>query len=479
MDITIDTNQLEREMLQHGRNLVARLFVLVKTAHNYGEGHSALAQPVDQLHAVISSIHRMNAEASLSIKGEYLFLGDFRIKPEASGFEAFRFIMEEMKQCGLGTVNFTPEVQPAEIAGFVRSLLRVERSNPEQTFGGLQQLMASTGVVRVELEMMNAVAVYAAGEEVRLDSNSRARRIYFQALKVVDEIMGCAAGGKSLRFAKAKRVVQGMIDQALHDPTDLLALTSIKCRDKYTGNHPVNVCILAILVGLRAGFSKYSCCELGLTALCHDLGKALLPQELLNKENELTREEWAEMQQHPLHGVKLVMELKQFDVLTAKMLAGMFEHHLNFNYSGYPRTPHRRQGVFARIINVVDDFDALTSSRVYLRDAKAPERVVRYMLSKSGTMYDPAILKLFVAIVGQYPVGTMVLLDSKELGVVVSNQSSDGGAPAPSVKIIADSHGKRVDGDVVQVAGTAAGGRAIIGTFDPKMLQVNPAVFIV
>ena len=479
MDITIDTNQLEKEMLQHGRNLVARLFVLLKTAHNYSEGHSALAQPVDQLRAVINSIHRLNAEASLSVKGEYLFLGDFRIKPEASGFEAFRFIMDEMKQCCLGAVNFAPEVQPAEIAGFARSLLRVDRSNTEQAFVALQQLMAGMGVVRVEVEMMNAAAVYAAGEEVRLDSNSRARRIYFQALRAVDEMMGCVAAGKSLRFAKAKRVVQGMIDQALNDPTELLALTSIKCRDRYSSNHPVNVCILTILVGLRAGLSKYSCCELGLTALCHDLGKALLPPELLDKESDLTREEWTEIQQHPILGVKLVMELKQFDVLTAKMLACMFEHHLNFNYSGYPRTTHRRQGLFARIINVVDDFDALTSSKVYLRDAKAPERVICYMLSKSGTLYDPTILQLFVAIVGLYPVGTLVLLDSGEIGVVVSNQNIDGGPPTPSVKIIADSHGERVDGDVVHIAAAEAGGRTMIGTLDPKVLQVNPAVFII
>ncbi len=96
-------DQLDRAMLNSGKNLVTRFFVLIKTAQNYAEGHAAVAPFVEQLLALIGNLHRMNAEASLRLKGGYLFLGDLRLKPDASGFEAFSFIMGEMKRCFIGT----------------------------------------------------------------------------------------------------------------------------------------------------------------------------------------------------------------------------------------------------------------------------------------------------------------------------------------------------------------------------------------
>lgn len=480
MDKTTSPDQIEKGMLQLGRSLVTRLFVLLKTAQNYQEGHAALTAPIEQLLDVIRQMHRMNAETSLRLKGGYLFLGDLRLKPDVSGFEAFRFTMEEMHNCSLGGVNFLPEVTAGDINGFVYNLQRVETSRSEQAFAELQSLMQSAGIDHIELEVMALVIDSSVGDdEVRMDSRSRAKRIYFQAVSVVDEIMSSAIKGKSLRLAKAKRVVQGMVDQILADPADLICTTTLKCREKYTGNHPVNVCILAMLVGLSAGLSKRSCCELGLTALCHDIGKTALPAEILDKTTDLAPEEWQEMYKHPLVGVKLLMELKQFDNLSARMIAGTFEHHLHCDFSGYPRLQYQKTGLFARIVSIADDFDALTSSRVYRRDAKAPEKVIRFMLSRSGTSYDPIILKLFVNIVGIYPVGTLLLLKTGELAIVVKNKSLAAGLHTPWVKLISSVDGEEVDGEIVDTAAFADSGRSIAGTIDAAALGMDSAGFFV
>lgn len=480
METMTNPDRLEKGMLQLGRGLVTRFFVLLKTAQNYHEGHAALIPPVEQLLAVIRQMHRMNAEASLRLKGGYLFLGDLRLKPDVSGFEAFNFTMEEMKRSSIGGINFVPEVSATDITAFAYNLLRAETFPAESVYAELQNLMHAAGINRIELEIMTSMVDFSMGDdEARMDSKSRAKRIYFQAISATDEIMSCATKGKSLRLAKAKRVVQGMVDQILADPTDLIGITTLKCREKYTSNHPVNVCILAILVGLRAGLSKSRCCELGLTALCHDIGKAALPQSMLDKATAFTPEDWQEIHKHPLLGVKLLMELKQFDSLSARMIAGTFEHHLQYDFSGYPRLQYQKMGLFARIISIADDFDALTSSRVYRRDAKSPEKVIRYMLSRSGTSYDPIVLKLFVILAGIYPVGTLLVLKSRELAVVVKNNSLTASLDTPWVKLISSADGEEIDGEIVDTADFADSGRFIIGTIDAAALGVDPAGFFV
>jgi len=231
-------------------------------------------------------------------------------------------------------------------------------------------------------------------------------------------------------------------------------------------------------VGLKAGLTKNSCCELGLSAFCHDIGKTALPPELLNKETDLDPLEWQEMHKHPLLGVKLLMELKQLDNLSARMMAVAFEHHLQHDFSGYPRLPYQKMSLSSKIISIADDYDALTSSRVYRREAKAPDKVIRYMLSRSGKSYDPLLLKLFVTIVGIYPVGTVLLLNTREMAIVVKNKPSAVTLNTPYIKLIASAAGEEIDGEVVDTAEFSSTGRAILGVIDATALGMDPAGFL-
>ncbi len=480
MDTTTDHDQLEKVMMQLGRNLVTRFFVLIKTAQNYAEGHAAVDPAIEQLLSVIRNMHRMNAEVSLRLKGGYLFLGDLRLKPDASGFEAFRFTMDEMKRCFIGAMTFNPDLSVADIGSFVQLLLRLQTPSSNEAFLELQGQMLKSGIDRIEIEaMMFAIDFTVGDEEARMDGKSRARRIYFQAVNAVDEIMSSAVKGKSLRLAKSKRIVQGIVDQILTDPTDLIGFTTLKCNESYCANHPVNVCILSVLTGLKAGLSKNRSCELGLAALCHDIGKTGISTEILDKDSELSEEEWQVMYKHPLMSVKLLMELKQFDNLSAKMMAGAFEHHLQLNFSGYPRLQYNKIGLFARIISIADDYDSLTSSRVYQRVARAPYKVLRFMISKSGINYDPAILKIFISLVGIYPVGTVLLLNTSEMAIVMKNKTSATALETPWVKLISSPDKEEIDGEIVDLADSSSSGRSIHGIIDAVAIGMDPSSFFV
>ena len=254
--------------------------------------------------------------------------------------------------------------------------------------------------------------------------------------------------------------------------TNLIGLTTIRCHDEYTYNHSVNVCILSLAIGQRIGLSKQKLCELGMAALFHDIGKSEIPLAILNKSTEFSREEWEIMQQHPLLGVKKLMKLKGLDALSARIITGAFEHHLYCDFSGYPRLPYKRLSLFGRIISIADCYDGVTSSRVYSRVPHAPDKALRFMMSRAGKIYDPILMKLFINCIGIYPIGTLLLLDSQELCVVMENNPDPEKWNQPRVKIIADAMGKEMNGEMVDLADPKCG-RAVKETLDPNQYQIN------
>ncbi len=135
--------------------------------------------------------------------------------------------------------------------------------------------------------------------------------------------------------------------------------------------------------------------------------------------------------------------------------------------------------LFSRIISIADDYDALTSSRVYHRVARSPEKVIRYMLSKAGRNYDPVLLKLFASVVGIFPVGTVLLLKSKEVAVVVKNKTSAGALDTPWVKVIVSVVGEEVDGVVVDTADPSVPARSILGVIDAAAVGMDLAGFFI
>ena len=281
--------------------------------------------------------------------------------------------------------------------------------------------------------------------------------------------------GKALRLKRAKRVVQSMIDQLLAAETNLLGLTNLRCHDEYTYNHSVNVGILSIAIGQRVGIGKNRLVELGMAAVFHDIGKSCIPLAVLNKPGPFDEQEWAVMRRHPVLGVKELLKLKGVDALTARIMQGSFEHHLNLDGSGYPRVDYPRGvSLSGRIVAIADCYDALTSSRVYRRTAETPDATLRYILQKSGTLYDPILAKLFVNALGVYPVGTLCQLSSGELGVVMQSNPDPEQWERPRVKVIATPDGTAVDGAEIDLADPAAG-RRIARTLDARRHGIDVA----
>ena len=471
------TSKTERELINLGKSMIYNFFVLLKTAKNYDEGHSAMNTPVKNILETIGRVHDMNEEASLEVKGGHIFFGEQRLKPDASGFEAFTFTMGELKRYFLGKVTFATDTTAEEISALAYVFGEVEPIPTPQTFEKFAGKLKSRGIQGINVEILSEEKEFQDDEE---ESNrEKAKKIYARTLDAASEVMESIKMGQTLKLRKSKKVVQNMIDHMLTAESNLLGLTTIRCHDEYTYNHSVNVCILSLAIGQRIGLSKKSLCDLGIAALFHDIGKSDVPLEILNKPTEFTREEWFTMQKHPIFGVKKLMMLKRLDALTARIITGAFEHHIYHDGSGYPKVPYKMDvSLFGKIISIADCYDAITSSRVYWRVPFTPDKALKFMIEKAGKVYDPVLMKLFVNCVGVYPIGSLLLLSTGELAIVMQGNHDPDKWKVPKVKIISDESGNEVDGDVVDLS-ESKHGRSIVKSLDPERYGIDVSRYFI
>jgi HD-GYP domain-containing protein (c-di-GMP phosphodiesterase class II) len=451
-----------------GKTLIYQLFVLFKTSKNYNEGHSAMKGPALNLLKTVSKISKSDGEASLTMKGGYMLLGEDRLKPDSAGFEGFKFLMEEMKGYNIGSIAFLEDLKEDEIGRLPYVFASVKPEKSDETFEELREKLIDRGVNGIEISLLPE----DESKGNALDSKEQAKRLYSQTLSVASEAMEDAKMGKTLKLKKAKRAVQGMVDQLLTTETNLLGLTTIRCHDEYTFNHSVNVCILSLAIGQRIGLNRGILCQLGIAALFHDLGKADVPLEILNKPSSFEKEEWEIMQKHPVFGVKRLMQLKGLDALNARVVTGAFEHHLNYDLSGYPKVPYGRPlSLFGSIISIADCYDGLTSSRVYARVPHTPDKAINFMMARSGKAYNPVLMKLFVNCIGIYPIGSLLLLNTGEFAVIMENHPDTESWNAPKIKIIGTASGEEIDGPLIDLQKESE--KSIARMLDPEKYGIE------
>jgi HD-GYP domain-containing protein (c-di-GMP phosphodiesterase class II) len=440
-----------QELLPLGKALVNRFSILLRTAQIHDVRNVAFEQPFEQFQGTLYSLHRQLGDLSLRVERDALFISDMKLKMDIDTYANYTHVMEALKNHQVGTIIFQESLKADELAKFIH-LFATHTARSEYGFAEFEQQLKRAGVLNVGIEEYRKEEERESLEEATKDHKEMAKRAYAKAFAAVTDVMDNIKVGQTLHLYRARRVVQSMVDQLLQDETALVGLTTLRCHDEYTHNHTVNVCILSMVLAQRLGYDRSNLSDLGMAALFHDLGKASISHDLLNKPTDFTEEDWKIVRRHPILGVKTIIKLKGPTESAMRISFGSFEHHLNYDLSGYPRLPRSwDMTLFGRVIGIADCYDALTSSRVYNRVPYSPEKALKFMLAKSGRAFDPLLLKVFVNSIGIFPVGTVVLLDTNELGVVVKVSGNIDKADRPTVKVIADANGNAVDGDLIDL----------------------------
>jgi len=277
---------------------------------------------------------------------------------------------------------------------------------------------------------------------------ARAARICNQARRAVTSMFQEARMGKAVDAGNARRLVEEISDSVTRNPGALISLARLKTADDYTYMHSVAVCALMIALGRQLKLDGELIRKLGIAGLLHDLGKAMMPREVLNKPGKLTDDEFRLMKGHPEEGVKLLLESQGIDDITLDVV---LHHHEKTDGSGYPKGLKNEEiSLYAKMGTVCDVYDAITSNRPY-KAGWDPAESLRKMAEWANGHFDPVVFQAFVKSLGIYPIGSLVRLHSGRLGIVIDQSAKS--LLTPRIKVFFSTHSNtRIPLEVIDLA---------------------------
>lgn len=246
--------------------------------------------------------------------------------------------------------------------------------------------------------------------------HSQALSTYKQARRLTKSLMDEMRFGTAIDTNQVKSTVNECMQSILRNPDALIWMSRMRTEDEYTAEHCLNVCILAIAFGRHLGMSEDELEKLGICGLLHDVGKMRVPQDILNKPDKLTEKEFNIIKAHSIHGRNLLMASSGLPDIAVDVA---YSHHEKVDGTGYPRKLKSAAiSDFARIITIVDAYDAMTADRCYSR-AKPGTEALKIIFKDRGTHFDERLALEFIKCVGLYPPGSLVELINGLVGIVL------------------------------------------------------------
>ncbi len=276
---------------------------------------------------------------------------------------------------------------------------------------------------------------------------TRAESVHREVGALVAKFMERIAAGEGVDTKAAKEAVAECVNSILHSPDAFLWLNQLKNKDEYTAQHSLNVCTLSIVLGRYLNFSVANLNNVGLCGMMHDMGKMLIPLDILNKPGKLEPEELAIMRSHSALGYEL---LKSSDQMYPGAIETAFSHHETLDGKGYPRQINQKGiSLFTRMITIVDIYDAMTSDRVYQKGRTHLE-ATNVLANLGGTQLDDRLVVKFIECLGVYPPGSIVMMTNGSIALVV--EVNDLQKLRPKVIILFDSLRQAVPEKVINLA---------------------------
>src|SRR5438309_2103226 len=445
-------------------------------------GNDQVQKALDDLWATTKHLLEVEKELEVRLQGEFIFVNSTRLRLDLDNYASFSHILSVLHQCGIGAVRVDEGVDRKQLQQFVSLLLSygAKEATPNKVHE-LGQKLADSGVTHIGVE-----APLESDEDVEDAERQKeaAKRTYARSVAVTKEVINSIRMGRTANVKKVKRAVQGIVDQVLNNEGSLVGLTTLRDYDEYTFTHSVNVCIFSVALGRKLGLSKLQLYDLGMAALFHDVGKSRVPLEVLNKEGGLTEEEWRIMQAHPWLGVLTLFGLRGYGEIPYRGMVVAYEHHMKNDLTGYPKSIRdRTPSIYSKIVAVADGFDAATSRRVYQTKPIQPDQVLKEMWENPRRGYDPVVVKAFVNLIGIYPVGTCVILDTYEVAVVHSANADVSHVHRPAVRIVTAPDGALLQpGFIADLAQRDEQGnfpRTIVKVTDPAKYGINVSDYFV
>ena len=444
-------------------DLLRRFGASLRGIQLYSAQHPLVTRNVEGLCETIRALQLHEAALTIGIVGEELVVGDTPMPKVAASMGE---LIKRLRTLGVERITIERGATREEIAAFVQLLGTIDPSSVRQSVAGgedpLSQPHIRVGRIQIEQRVEGSVS-----------DTATIRKLYAEAVNVANAVWESARANSKADAAAARGMVDGLAQAVSQNRTALLALTALKNYDNYTFTHMVNVSILTMGQARGLGIDGAMLREFGLAALMHDIGKVRTPAEVLNKPDKLTDDEFTIMKRHVIDGAEILRGTPDIPAL-APIVA--FEHHLRLDGTGYPHGVHRSSlNIATMLCSIADVYDAMRSQRRY-QQAFPTDRILTVLLRNDGKQFDQHLVRRFVQLVGIYPAGNLVRLNTGEIAVVLRVHAPD--PYRPRVRVLFGRQGNRlelpIDLSLWEADATSAHASSVAAPLDPAAYQIDP-----
>lgn len=244
----------------------------------------------------------------------------------------------------------------------------------------------------------------------------------YRARGVVKKYYNLLKQNKNVDIAEIKDVIGDIVDQIIRNPNIVYNMVDIRSHDNYTYAHSVNVCVIAVMVGVALNLNRRQLETLGIGAILHDIGKLQIDNKILNKPTKLEPQESELVRRHARDGYELLRKKANINFLASHIV---FQHHEREDGSGYPRgLTGKRIHRFAKIVAVADTYDAMTSNRAYHKEITSLQ-ALEEIKQEVSRKFDPAVVEAFLRVVAPFPIGSTLVFKNGEKAIVRSVTKSE------------------------------------------------------
>jgi len=446
--------------LQLADELLRRFAAALRSAQLYSKGHPIIGRNLESLSSAVQLLHALNPSVTIGIVGDQIVVDDMPM----TKVDALGGLVKRLQQAGVERVVIDRGVLPDELKALVEAVSAAETSSAGASMPTLPHIRV--GRVTTEQQVEGTPTDMAT-----------MKQLYNEAVSAAGSIWDSAQTEGKPDVGVAKTMIDGLAQAVAQNRTALLALTTLKNYDNYTFTHMINVSILTMGQARGLGIEGARLRELGMAALMHDIGKVRTPLEVLNKPDKLTPDEFTIMKRHTVDGAEMLRKTTEVPPL-APVIA--FEHHLRTDGTGYPDGISRASlNVGTMLCSIADVYDAMRSRRVY-QDMLPSERVLEVLKRSDGKQFDQHLVRRFVQLVGIYPAGNLVKINTGEIAVVRRVYAPD--PHRPQVRVIFDRHGTRLettyDINLWETAEAGAGPSSVIAPVDPAGYDLDPLMIM-
>lgn len=391
----------------------------VSNVHLYPKGHPQSDVALDMLTETSGTLAAGFDQIVLSLMDNAFYL-DRQLLPQAS--LEYRDVYRLLHGRGLDSLSIVGRPTIGDL-GELADFLASEGSD-----------IPADGTIRLNERPYNR------SELLKAATMSEIRHSYTASLDFLQGVAESMDDDDGADIGDAVWTVEQLLEKVLLQPGASLLLSTLKTHDEYTFFHGINTCLMGLTIGQAIGLNNEQLLDLGVGALLHDLGKIRVPIEIIQHPGRLDDAMWTEIKRHPQEGAQAILAGSGQGQEIAAMVA--LEHHARFDLDGYPYVA-RRQGLhlYSRITAVCDVYDALTTRRAYKR-AMPPAAALKMVIQGAGDgQLDPDLVQVLVSILGIFPSGSLLRLDTGEIAVVVA-AGHDGQTMRSVIAITAD--GERI-----------------------------------